>query len=101
MPPAGASASSPGSYVHAISIQVVTFHDQVAQVQAHPEHESSVGRLVLVGFSHGLLNSTRAPSPVSLTSRPPYSANTGSRCSERFLRRRASVPVSSRPFGRE
>jgi hypothetical protein len=51
--------------------------------------------------STALANSTRAPSPVSLTRRPLYFVRTGSRCSERFLRRRASVPLSSRPIRRE
>ena len=55
MPPAGASASKPGGDVHAIAIEIVTFHDQVAQVQAHAEHESGVCGLVAVGLGHGLL----------------------------------------------
>lgn len=42
-----------------------------------------------------------APSPASLTRRPPYFVSTGLRRSERFLRRRASVPLSSRPIRRE
>ena len=55
MPPAGASASKPRRHVHAVAIEVVAIDDQVAQVQAHPEHKRSVLRLVAVGLGHGLL----------------------------------------------
>ena len=44
-----------GGDVDAIAVEVVTVDDQVAQVQAHSEHERSVCRLVAVGLGHGLL----------------------------------------------
>ena len=45
----------PRRYVHAVAIEIVTIDDQVAQVQAHTEHESSISRLVAVGLGHALL----------------------------------------------
>ena len=45
----------PRRHVDAVAIEVVAVDDQVAQVQAHAEHESSIGRLVAVGLGHGLL----------------------------------------------
>jgi len=45
----------PSCYVDAIPIQVVAVHDQVAQVQAHAEHQRRVCRLVMVRVRHGLL----------------------------------------------
>ena len=44
-----------GRHVHAIAVEVFAFHDQIAEVQADPEHDARVFRLVAVGFSHGLL----------------------------------------------
>src|SRR5262245_52277402 len=43
------------SDVHAISVKVVAIDDQVAQVQAHAEHERSIRRSIAVGLGHGLL----------------------------------------------
>jgi hypothetical protein len=44
-----------GGDVHAIAVEIVTIHDQVAQVQAHAEHKRSVSRLVTVSLGYGLL----------------------------------------------
>jgi hypothetical protein len=46
-------------------------------------------------------NSTSAPSPISLTMRPPWRAMAGSAACLRRSFRRASVPASSRPIRRE
>jgi len=42
-------------YVHALAVKVIAIDDQIAKVQADPEHDARVFRLVAVGFSHGLL----------------------------------------------
>ena len=47
--------------------------------------------MAALSASTALANSTSAPSPVSLTRRPPYFVRTGSRCSERFF---AGAPAS-------
>ena len=44
-----------GRHVHAVAVEVFAFHDQIAKVQADPEHDARVFRLVAVGFGHGLL----------------------------------------------
>ena len=50
--------------------------------------------------STALANSTSAPSPISLTTRPRYSAISGSMNSLRSAFRRAIVPASSAPTSR-
>ena len=42
-------------HVHAIAVEVVAIHDQVAKVQADAEHDGGVLGLVPVGLGHGLL----------------------------------------------
>jgi hypothetical protein len=42
-------------YVDAVAIKVVAVDDQVAQVQADPEHNAHVLGLVAIGLGHGLL----------------------------------------------
>ena len=57
--------------------------------------------MAALSASTALGNSANAPSPVSLTSRPPCRASIGSNRCLRCSRRRASVPLSSRPIRRE
>ena len=74
----------PRRYVHAIAVEIVAIHDQVAEMQTDSEHDAGVLRLVWLASamacwnsmaapsaSTALGNSASAPSPVSLTSRPP------------------------------
>ncbi len=42
-------------YIHAIAIEIVAIHDQVAEMQADPKHDGGVVGLTLVGLGHGLL----------------------------------------------
>src|SRR5262249_51166568 len=44
-----------GGDVHAITVEIVTIDDQVAQVQAHTEHEGDIRWLVAIDLGHGLL----------------------------------------------
>ena len=54
--------------------------------------------IAAVRASTALENSTSTPSPVSLTMRPPRRASSGTSCCFRMARRRATVPLSSRPI---
>src|SRR5215471_2757344 len=58
-----------GGDVHAISIEVVTIDDQVAQVQAHTEHKQTVCRLVAVGLGHSLLKRNRGTQRINRTAK--------------------------------
>jgi len=51
--------------------------------------------------STALANSTRAPSPIRLTIRPPCAATRGSKRSAQSARSAASVAASSSPISRE
>ena len=45
----------PGRDVHAVAVEIVAIDDQVAEMQADPEHDGGVLGLVPVGLGHGLL----------------------------------------------
>jgi hypothetical protein len=47
--------STPRSYVNAVTVEIVAIHDQVAEMQADPEHDGIVLGLVTIGLSHDLL----------------------------------------------
>ena len=55
MPPGGRFRLEARRHVHAVTVEVVAFDDQIAEVQADPEHNARVFRLVAVGLGHGLL----------------------------------------------
>ena len=74
-----------GRDIDAVAVKIVTIDNQVAKMQADAEHDlfssgAAPGwcrpwpagiRSPQTSASTALANSTRAPSPVSLTSRPP------------------------------
>ena len=103
-----------GGDVHAIAVKIVTIDDQVAQVQAHAEHKRSVCRLVAVGLGHGLLELDsgaqginragkldQCPVAGELDQSSSVSSQNRFEVFGAVLRRRASVPLSSRPIRRE
>ena len=55
MPPGRRFRLQPRRDVHAVAIEIVAIDDQVAEVQADPEHDGGVLGLVPVGLGHGLL----------------------------------------------
>ncbi len=55
MPPGRRFRLQPGRHVHAIAVEIVAVDDQVAEVQADPEHDGGVLGLVAIGVGHGLL----------------------------------------------
>ena len=69
--------------IDAVAEQIVALDHHVAEIDADAEHDPPVGRRVVLGRGHGVLertaqatasttepNSTIAPSPMSLTMRP-------------------------------
>ena len=48
-----------GSYVHAISVKIVSFHDKVAEMQPDAKHDPGVLGLIPIGLGHGLLEFNR------------------------------------------
>ena len=105
----------PGGDVHAIAVEVIAIDDQVAQVQAHAEHEAQLSAgMLAVGLGHGLLELDSGAqridcageldqSPVAgqLDQTPSVFRQNRIEGVRRFFRRRASVPLSSRPIRRE
>ena len=45
----------PGRHIHAVPIKVVAVHDQIAEMQANPEHNAGVLGLLAVCLAHRLL----------------------------------------------
>ena len=43
------------SYVYAISVKIVSIHDEVAEMQPDAKHDPCVLRLIPIGLGHGLL----------------------------------------------
>ena len=114
MPPGGRFGLKAGSDVDAVAVEVVALDDKVAEVKADPEDQALRLWSVRLALGHGLLELDRggqrldgaresisAPSPVSLTSRPPRRASTARDARLRARRSRATVPLSSRPIRRE
>ena len=105
---------NPCGDIDTIPEDVVTFDDDVADVDADTKVDPVIGRTAGIAFGHArctstahrtasttLGNSSSRPSPVVLTIRPPYSAIFGSMSSRRWAFNAASVPLSSRPIRRE
>ena len=42
-------------HVHVVAIDVIAIDDDVSEMKAHSEYDRLVGRLVAIGFDHGLL----------------------------------------------
>ena len=93
--------------IDAIAHQIaVALLDDVADMDADAEFNALVGRDLGVALGHRpldftLRNSTIAPSPVRLTTRPWWTAIVGSIRSLRSLRSRARIRSSSAPASRE
>lgn len=49
----------PGRHVHTITVKIVALDDQVAKMQADPEHDGGILRLPAIGLCHGLLELDR------------------------------------------
>jgi hypothetical protein len=59
MPPVGASASSRAGNVHAVTVEIISIDDQVADVQTDAEHDLFGFRTFPVRVAHGLLEFNR------------------------------------------
>ena len=103
-----------GGDIDAIAVNVVAFDDDVAEIDADPQHDGRlrgalIRRVALerctdsaqFTASTTLPNSTMVPSPISFTMRPLWAATAGSKTVSRCRFRAASVPASSAPIRRE
>ena len=55
MPPGGRLALEACSYVYAIPVEIVSIHDEVAEMQPDAKHDPCVLRLIPIGLGHCLL----------------------------------------------
>ena len=107
-------AFQPRRHVDAVAIEVVAVDDQVSQVQAHAEHERGVRWLVAVGLGHGLLELDGGAQRIDRAGELDQGTIAGQldqptsvlrqnriKALSTVLRRRANVPLSSRPIRRE